>query len=131
MCELVKNEDTNAIDSLFVLLFDHYLILQLLQMNCFYSCSDLHRSPLRIFMLDQLCFQLALAVIICWIIAHILTITNFFPDDPSHPNYKARTDSKLSTITMASWIYMPYPGRWRRYITTTSTPVTGAAYYNV
>ena len=57
VCELVKSEDTNAIDSLFALLFDHYLILQLLQMNCFYSCSDLHRSPLRIFMLNQLFFS--------------------------------------------------------------------------
>ncbi|KAI0241373.1 Solute carrier family 23 member 2 [Lamellibrachia satsuma] len=57
-------------------------------------------------------FALAFAIGICWIIAHILTITNFFPDDPSHPNYKARTDSKLSTITMASWIYLPYPGQF-------------------
>ena len=35
VCELVKSEDTNAIDSLFVLLFDHYLILQLLQIELF------------------------------------------------------------------------------------------------
>ena len=79
----------------------------------------------------SLCFQLALAIVVCWIIAHILTVTNFFPDDSSHPNYKARTDSKLSTITMASWIYLPYPGRWRRYITSSSSPMTGAVYYNV
>ncbi|KAI0237705.1 Solute carrier family 23 member 2 [Lamellibrachia satsuma] len=57
-------------------------------------------------------FAPAFAICLCWILAHILTITNFFPDDPSHPNYKARTDSKLSTITMASWIYLPYPGQF-------------------
>ncbi|KAI0235559.1 Solute carrier family 23 member 2, partial [Lamellibrachia satsuma] len=57
-------------------------------------------------------FALALAIVVCWIIAHIFTVTNFFPDDSSHPNYKARTDSKLSTITLASWIYLPYPGQF-------------------
>ncbi|KAI0222353.1 Solute carrier family 23 member 2, partial [Lamellibrachia satsuma] len=67
-----------------------------------------HTETYQVFQL----FALALAIVICWIIAHILTITNFFPDDPSHPNYKARTDSKLSTITMASWIYLPYPGQF-------------------
>ena len=33
MCELVKSEDINAIDSLFALLFDHYLILVCTDIN--------------------------------------------------------------------------------------------------
>ncbi|KAK2172433.1 hypothetical protein NP493_959g01036 [Ridgeia piscesae] len=57
-------------------------------------------------------FAPAFAISVCWLLAHILTITNFFPDDPSHPNYKARTDSKLSTIGKASWLYLPYPGQF-------------------
>ncbi|KAK2172435.1 hypothetical protein NP493_959g01063 [Ridgeia piscesae] len=60
-------------------------------------------------------FQLlapAFAICLTWILSYILTISDYFPNDANHPNYKARTDSTWSTVSKATWLYLPYPGQF-------------------
>ncbi len=40
----------------------------------------------------------------------ILTAADVFPDDPSDPAYKARTDIKRDALDTTPWFLAPYPG---------------------
>ena len=50
-----------------------------------------------------------MAVLICWTLCGIITVAGGFPDDPNQLGYKARTDAKISALTQANVLYVPYP----------------------
>ena len=50
-----------------------------------------------------------------WLLCHILTVTDVFPDDPDHANYFARTDAKIEVLEEAKWFFFPYPGMYILY----------------
>ena len=54
--------------------------------------------------------QIAISIMIAWCIAHICTITDLFPKDPSLYGHQARTDVIPLAIDEASWVRIPYPG---------------------
>ncbi|KAL3864476.1 hypothetical protein ACJMK2_006155 [Sinanodonta woodiana] len=57
-------------------------------------------------------FPVLFGMAISWIVCAILTITNVLPDDPSSPQYLARTDARLNIIKETPWFYVPYPGQF-------------------
>ncbi|XP_078347816.1 solute carrier family 23 member 2-like [Oculina patagonica] len=57
-------------------------------------------------------FSLILAILVMWMICAIVTAAGGFPDDPSNPQYKARTDARIEVLKEAKWFRVPYPGQW-------------------
>ncbi|OWF35290.1 Solute carrier family 23 member 1 [Mizuhopecten yessoensis] len=39
-------------------------------------------------------------------------MADFFPDDPSDPKYRARTDARGDIIRATPWFFLPYPGQF-------------------
>ncbi|XP_033726037.1 solute carrier family 23 member 2-like [Pecten maximus] len=56
--------------------------------------------------------SIPLSAAVCWVLCFILTMTNFFPDDPSDPTYRARTDARGDIIRATPWFFLPYPGQF-------------------
>lgn len=50
-------------------------------------------------------------MVIGWSLSGILTSTGYFSDDPKSPQYKARADYGINTISKTPWFYFPYPGK--------------------
>eukprot|EP00058_Branchiostoma_floridae_P015222 XP_002600710.1 hypothetical protein BRAFLDRAFT_83451 [Branchiostoma floridae] len=57
-------------------------------------------------------FPVILAIICAWILSAILTAAGAYTDDPSNPQYLARTDARTSVLNDSPWFYFPYPGQW-------------------
>ncbi|XP_013379943.1 solute carrier family 23 member 2-like [Lingula anatina] len=70
--------------------------------------SGCHKTSCQIFVLIPAIFM----IVIAWIVSLILTLTGVLPDDPGHPQYKARTDAYVDGIYTAKWFFFPYPGRY-------------------
>ncbi|XP_048580199.1 solute carrier family 23 member 1 isoform X2 [Nematostella vectensis] len=65
-------------------------------------------------------FPIILAIAVSWIICAIITVAGGFPDDPSNPGYKARTDARTIVLSQAEWFRFPLPAQW-------GTPTVSAA----
>ncbi|XP_013379942.1 solute carrier family 23 member 2 [Lingula anatina] len=70
--------------------------------------SGCHKTSCQIFVLIPAIFM----IVIAWIVSLILTLTGALPDDPGHPQYKARTDAYVGGIHTAKWFFVPYPGKY-------------------
>nr|XP_018672004.2 solute carrier family 23 member 2-like [Ciona intestinalis] len=57
-------------------------------------------------------FPVLIALLSAWLLCFILTVTDVFPNDPSKPYYKARTDLRANVIYNSPWFRFPYPGQW-------------------
>ncbi|XP_030852021.1 solute carrier family 23 member 1 [Strongylocentrotus purpuratus] len=57
-------------------------------------------------------FPIFIAAVLSWLLCFILTITDVFPNDPSSPNYRVRTDANSEGVANTPWFYFPYPGQW-------------------
>uniref|UniRef100_H2ZM08 SLC26A/SulP transporter domain-containing protein n=1 Tax=Ciona savignyi TaxID=51511 RepID=H2ZM08_CIOSA len=57
-------------------------------------------------------FPVLFALVLAWLLCLILTSTNALPTSPSHPAYRARTDTRINVIRNAPWFRFPYPGQW-------------------
>nr|XP_005989382.1 PREDICTED: solute carrier family 23 member 1 [Latimeria chalumnae] len=57
-------------------------------------------------------FPIIMAILVAWLLCHILTITEVFPMDPSAYGFKARTDARGEIMSTAPWFRMPYPCQW-------------------
>ncbi|XP_066302083.1 solute carrier family 23 member 1-like [Branchiostoma lanceolatum] len=57
-------------------------------------------------------FPVILAIICAWVLSVILTVSGAYTDDPTKPQYLARTDARTSVLNDAPWFYFPYPGQW-------------------
>ncbi len=55
-------------------------------------------------------FQVLLSILVVWSISAVLTFTDVFPYDPTHPRFRARSDAKSRLIQLAPWFSVPYPG---------------------
>uniref|UniRef100_F6W7L1 Solute carrier family 23 member 2 n=1 Tax=Ciona intestinalis TaxID=7719 RepID=F6W7L1_CIOIN len=57
-------------------------------------------------------FPVLIALLSAWLLCYIFTVTNVFPNDPTKPYYKARTDIRANVIYNSPWFRFPYPGQW-------------------
>ncbi|XP_078486668.1 solute carrier family 23 member 1-like [Ciona intestinalis] len=57
-------------------------------------------------------FPVLIALLSAWLLCYIFTITNVFPNDPTKPYYRARTDIRSNVIHNSPWFRFPYPGQW-------------------
>ena len=57
-------------------------------------------------------FPVITAIVISWAFCAILTVTGVFTDDPDKYGYTARTDVKLTTLSVTPWARFPYPFQW-------------------
>lgn len=65
-------------------------------------------------------FPILLGILFSWIVCVIVTAAGGFTDDPSKPQYNARTDARIFVLEDAKWFRFPYPGQW-------GTPTVSAA----
>lgn len=72
-----------------------------------------YRGGLRIghFPLFRL-FPIILAIAVSWALCAVITIAGGFPSNPNNPQYKARTDARITVLKEAEWFRFPYPGQW-------------------
>ncbi|XP_061180524.1 solute carrier family 23 member 2-like [Saccostrea echinata] len=50
-----------------------------------------------------------ISIIISWILCHVLTVTDVFPNNVTSVNYYARSDARLDVLDSMPWFYFPYP----------------------
>ncbi|CAH1781302.1 unnamed protein product [Owenia fusiformis] len=77
-----------------------------------------HTKKLNIFKT----LSIIIAIGLSWSVCAILTATNALPETEGKIGYRARTDTKLSLLKTAPWIFIPYPGQW-------GTPTVSLASY--
>ncbi|ESO98413.1 hypothetical protein LOTGIDRAFT_114480 [Lottia gigantea] len=100
--------------ALLVLIFSLYLYkikIPMPRLNCLKKNNDEKLKPRSQFAIFQI-LPILLSIIILWIVAAILTITDTLSTDPESLEYKARTDSKLNIVSMTPWFSIPYPGQF-------------------
>lgn len=54
--------------------------------------------------------QILISIIVNWAICAILTSADVLTDDPTNPEYNARTDARNQIIQDNPWFTFPYPG---------------------
>ncbi|NWR80380.1 S23A1 protein, partial [Centropus unirufus] len=69
-------------------------------------------------------FPIILAILVVWLLCHVLTRTGVFPSHPEAYGYKARTDARGEILSVAPWFRVPYPCQWG-LPTVTSAAVLG------
>ncbi|XP_060075015.1 solute carrier family 23 member 1-like [Ylistrum balloti] len=57
-------------------------------------------------------FSVIISVCVMWLLCHILTVTNVFPEDETVYGYEARTDLRTDFLRVAPWFSFPYPGKF-------------------